>query len=360
MRGFLARAAWLTLVLNNTTEIAGASQPVRAALASLATIDVPGMLREIDAPQDTAEPLLPQSVLVPWAEQIDTLRIALVNSVLERVTARRDARDRRFDIVLTGFGLVVFAIVECIVLLGQRVVGPIARIGQAITRIAGGDRDSALDMPSGSSEIVEMVTAVETLRQAAVVADIQIMRQRQEARRRLLILREASDIVQTVREPALALERSVASLSAGIDAAIALTTTETSSAPDTLERAAAAVHVSLAEMRQSAAELEATFAAAREGRTEDLPEAEFLAHILAVQAQVEQRDASVRGFVQPSLVGLRDAASASGGVMLRDLVTDQFQSIEATVAAVASMRDATARAASILRDLPVEAATLAA
>jgi hypothetical protein len=367
VRLFLARAAYVTVLLSGATEVTGGSDAIRVALAELQTIDVVGILRRLDDLtdaaadiQDTIEPLLPQAVLVPWGERINVLRTAIVNATVERVTERRDARERQFDIVLTAFGLVMMAVLESAVLLSQRVVGPIAQLGLAITRIAAGDRGVPLVMRSGTREISEMVTAVETLRRAALVADAATMRQRQAARHRMMALRQAIGIVQTVREPARALERGVASLSEGIDAAIALTTTPTSSPPDTLERAATAVRVGLAEMRQSAADLEATFAAAGEAQTEELPEAEFVAHILSVQAQVDQSDATVRGFVQSSLVGLRDAASADGGLTLRDLVSDQFQRIEATVATVASMRDATARAATIVRDLPFEEAPLAA
>jgi hypothetical protein len=367
VRLFLARAAYLTALLHDTTEVAGAPQSIRAALTDLETIDVLGMMRRLDElteaaadVQDEIAPLLPQAVLIPWGERINALRTAIVHSTVERVTTRRDVRERQFDIVMTAFGLVMIAILESVFLLTQRVVAPIAQLGQAITRIAAGDRGISLVMHSGTREITEMVTAVETLRRAALVADAATMRQRVAARHRLMALRQALGIVQTVREPARALERGVASLSDGIDAAIALTTTPTSSPPPTLGLAATAVRVGLAEIRESAADLEATFAAASSAQTEDRPEAEFLAHILAVQAQVDQRDAAVRGFVQPSLLGLRDAASASGGVMLRDLVSDQFQRIEATVATVASMRDATARAANIVRDLPFEETPLAA
>lgn len=367
VRLFLARAAYLTGLLHETADVSGATDPIRAALTDLETIDVVGMLRKIDDLTEAAsdvqngiEPLLPQAVLVPWGERINALRTAIVNTMVDRVTARRDARERQFDFVLTGFGLVMLAILESMVLLSQRVVGPIAQLGLAITRIADGDRDIALVMNSGTREISEMVTAVETLRRAALVADAATMRQQVAARHRLMALRKALDIVQTVREPARALERGVASLSEGIDAAIALTTTPTSSPPVTLGVAATAIRVGLAEMRESAADLEATFAAVSSAQTEDGPEAEFLAHIHAVQVQVDQRDAAVRSFVKPSLLGLRDVSEGTEGVMLRDLVSDQFQRIEATVATVASMRDATARAANIVRDLPFEEAPLAA
>jgi hypothetical protein len=46
--------------------------------------------------------------------------------------------------------------------------------------------------------------------------------------------------------------------------------------------------------------------------------------------------------------------------VLRDLVSDQFQRIEETVATVASMRDAMTRAAAIVRELPPEDVPIAA
>lgn len=99
----------------------------------------------------------------------------------------------------------------------------------------------------------------------------------------MLALREALGIVQTVRVPAQVLERGVARLSAGMDATIALVTTATAAAPATLGLAADAVRFGLAEMRASAAELDATFTAAISAQDEDRPEAEFVAHILAVR-----------------------------------------------------------------------------
>ena len=140
-----------------------------------------------------------------------------------------------------------------------------------------------------------------------------------------------------------------------IDATIALITTPTSAPPATLCLAATAVRAGLAEMRDSAAELDATFAAAAE--TEDRPEAEFVAHILAVRAQVDRREAAVRGFVLPSLVALRDAAATAGaasGPALRDLVSDQFARIEETVAVISSMLATITRASAIVRDLPLD------
>jgi hypothetical protein len=260
----------------------------------------------------------------------------------------------QFDLIMTGFGAVMVAVLESVVLLRQRVVGPLAQLGTAITRIAAGERGTALTLHSGTREINEMVTAVETLRQAALVADATALRHRLAARQRLEMLREAVGIARTVEAPARALDRGVASLSEGIDAAIALITTPTRVPPPTLRLAATAVRAGLTEMRDSAAEFDAAFAAA--GEMEDLPEAEFLAHILAVRAQVDRRDAAVRRFVLPSLVALRDAAAAGevSGPALRELVNDQFACIEETVAAISSMLATMTRASAIVRGLPLE------
>jgi hypothetical protein len=82
-----------------------------------------------------------------------------------------------------------------------------------------------------------------------------------------------------------------------------------------------------------------------------------------VQAQVDRRDEVVRAFIKPSLVALRDASSASAAQatpVLRDLVSDQFQCVEATVAMLASMRDAVTRAMAIVRGLRLESGKIAA
>jgi hypothetical protein len=217
-----------------------------------------------------------------------------------------------------------------------------------------------LILKSGTREIIEMMTAVETLRQAALVADAAAMRQRVAAQHRLQSLREAIGIVRTVREPAHALERGVANLSAGIDATIALVNAATSASPKTLDTAANAVRAGLAEMRDSAAGLDATFALANDAQMEDRSAEEFVAHILAVQVEVDRRDMAVRRFVQPSLVALRDAVGTTREPRLRDLVSDQFQSIESTVATMAAMRSAMIRASTIVREMPLEVAPMAA
>lgn len=357
----LARANYLTRLLNNTIEIAGSTELIRRSLADLMTIDVtgiPGQLKILaDKPPNPGEssgPILPQRLLVPWGERINQLRASLMYTTVERVMARQTTRERQFDLLMTAFGAVMVAVLESAVLLSQRVVGPLAQLGMAITRIAAGDRSTPLTLHSGTREMNEMVTAVETLREAALVADATALRHRLAARQRLEMLREALGIARTVEAPARALERRVASLSEGMDATIALITTTTSMPPPTLSLAATAVRAGLAEMRKSAAELDATFAAAAE--TEDRPEAEFVAHILAVRTQIDRRDAAVRGFVLPSLVALRDTAAATDAASLRELVSDQFARIEETVAVISSMSATMTRAAAIVRDLPLEEA----
>ena len=358
----LARAAYLTRLLNDTIEIAGATEPIRRSLADLGTVDVDGILARLTTqPNETLRSeddngvLLPQQLLVPWGMRIDKVRAVLMDATVARVTAKQTSREWQFDVVMTAFGVVMVAVLESVVLLMQRVIGPLAQLGTAITRIAAGDRSSALTLHSGTREINEMVTAVETLREAALVADATALRHRLAVRQRMEMLREALGIARTVEAPARALERGVASLSEGIDATIALITTPTSSPPPTLQVAAMAVRAGLAQMRDSAAELDATFAAAAE--TEDRPEAEFVAQIVAVRAQVDRREAAVRGFVLPSLVALRDAAATAGevtGPALRDLVSDQFARVEETVAVISSMLATVGRASTILRNLPLD------
>jgi len=359
VRIFLARAAYLTGLLNDTIETAGATEEIRRSLADLRTIDVPGILGRLEAVEarhreDDTGALLPQQLLVPWGQRINNLRAAFMDATVARVTSRQTACEWQFDVILAAFGVVMVAVLESVVLLSQRVVGPLAQLGLAITRIAAGDRRTALTLSSGTREINEMVTAVETLREAALVADATALRQRLAAQQRLEVLRGALGIARTVEGPARALERGVASLSEGIDATIAIISTRTAAPPPTLGLAASAVRAGLAEMRDSAAELDATFAAAAE--TEDRPEAEFVARILAVQVQVDRREAAVRGFVRPSLVALRDAAATAdevSGPALHDLVSDQFARVEETVAVISSMLAAMTRASAIARDLPL-------
>jgi hypothetical protein len=367
----LARASFLIRLLDDTMEIAGGTDQIRTALADLRKINF-GELRhrlneqmrpEVLQPRDDNALSPPQLLLVPLGEQINALRTAIVDAMVQHVIARRDRRERQFDIVMAGLGVVMVAVLESAVLLSQRVVVPLAQLGMAIRRIAGGDRSIPLTLQFGTSDINEMVSAVETLRRAALIADAAASRQQMAARHRLNLLHEALGIVRTVHAPGRELERDVASLSEGIDATIALVGTETDSAPATLGLAADAVRLGLADMLGSTAEFEAAFAAAGKALEEDPPEAEFVARILAVQAQVGRRDEAVRALIKPSLVALRDAGAACGGrttMSLRDLVSDQFLLIEATVATLAAMREAVARATAIVRGLTIDEATLAA
>jgi hypothetical protein len=362
VRFLLARAAYVTRVLTSTIEIAGATEQIRSSLADLMTIDVNGILGQLLTPEseppnqaDDNAPILPQRLLVPWGERINHVRTALMQAIEDRVMARQTARERQFDLLMTAFGAVMVGVLESAVLLSQRVVGPLAQLGAAITRIAAGDRSTALTLHFGTREMNEMVIAVETLREAALIADATALRHRLAARQRLEMLREALGIARTVEAPARALEHGVANLSAGMDAALAFIASTTSSPPQTLGLAATAVRVGLAEMRDAAAELDATLAAAAE--KEDRPETEFMAHILAVRAQVERRDAAVRGFVLPSLVALRDTAAATDAAPLRELVSDQFARIEETVAVISSMSAAMTRVAAIVHDLPLDDTT---
>ena len=48
VRILLARAAYLTRLLNETIEIAGATKEIRRSLADLRTIDVPGILGRLE------------------------------------------------------------------------------------------------------------------------------------------------------------------------------------------------------------------------------------------------------------------------------------------------------------------------
>src|ERR1700722_13103323 len=365
VRVALARTAYLTRLIDDTIQVVVPTQHMRSTLTDLKAIDLDSFARHIDAtskwPDSVAGDTLrmvPQSILVPCVESINALRAASSGTMERRVNASQAAGERRFDIVLAGAGAVMVAILEAIVLMMERVVNPLARLGQAITRIAAGERGVPVMAGSSSRELHQMETAVETLRQAALVADAAALHHRMMARHRLELLREALGIVQTVQEPARTLERGVASLSEGIDPAIALVDAEQADRSTALATAAEAVRTGLAEMREFAAELDATFAAANEAQTEDRPPEELMAHIRAVAVEVDRRDHAVRGFAQVSLVALRDAAAAAP--TLHALVSDQFEQIEATVATVASMRDAVTRASAIVRELPLEVAPLAA
>ena len=105
-----------------------------------------------------------------------------------------------------------------------RLSGQLATIGLAIRRIAAGDRATPVVMKAVTRDLQEMVVAIETLRQTALVADATVNRAREAEQRRLESLHQALDFVQATREPARELEHGIARLCDGIDAAIALVT----------------------------------------------------------------------------------------------------------------------------------------
>ena len=350
----LGRTAQLTGLLESTLEMSSPTPWMRADLAALRRMDEGGVrtrllaLMESDTrdTHDVTGVLRPQAVMLPWTRCLTELRESSMDAAVARVVEDQAARVHRLQGMLVALGAVVTAIVLSLASLRRRVVRPLARLGSAITRIAAGERDTPLVLTSGTREIAGMVAAVETLRQAALIADETAMRQRAAARQRLAALREALGIVRTVREPARALEDGMTRLSEGIDTAIS----RLSPPPPSLNAAASALRLGLAEMRASTAD----FDAALDTRTEEWSETEIVAHVLAVQTQVDRRDAAARAFIQPSLAALRDAAPVVRGTPeLRALVNDQFHGIESAVAMLAAMRAAMARAVRIVRDLPL-------
>ncbi len=354
----LEREALLTRLMGETIFVANATAPIEAAFREFAQAKEAGhpRLKQILAAAHDAIGDQPPQFLIPLGLKVNALRVAIMDETVRQVESAQAARWTRLSWVLTIIGVEVAVMLTSLSLVFWRLARQLAALGNAIRRIAAGDRSTPLVMRAVTRDLKEMVVAVETLRQAALVADASSMRQREAERRRLETLREALGIVQTVRDPARALENGIARLCEGIDAAIALVAPSSS----VLTAAARAARLSLEEMRSSSAELEATIAAAHMAHAQEHPEGEIMAHIQAVQAQVERRDAAVRGLIQPGLVGLRDVMAEPGGAGLRDLVSDQFLRIEAAVAMVASMRESMARVERIVRDLPLEPAAIAA
>jgi hypothetical protein len=298
-----------------------------------------------------------------WAARVNDLRIAIIDEAAERAHHEQVLRTRRLDLALTAVGAVVLIILAALFVLQRRVVAPLAQLGFAITRIAGGDRREAFVVHSTTREIATMVTAVETLRQAALVADATATRQREAADRRRLVLREVLGILRVVYEPSHAVEGDVAKLSAGLDAAMALVGGRNKAPPPTLEAAALAVRTGLRGIHEAARDLDAAIVAAREAEDNALPEAEIVKRILRVRGLIDRRDTLVRAFIQPCLRALRDLAPEASDPearSLHELISDQFELIEATVGAMAMMLSAVTKAATIVRELPVEAEPLAA
>jgi hypothetical protein len=295
-----------------------------------------------------------------WSDRVNTLRAAIIRVTVERVRAEQEARDAWLKFALTAIAAVVMIILVAVIVLQRSVVGPLAQLGFAITRIADGHRRSKLVISSTTREIATMVTAVETLRQAALVADAAALRQREAAERRLRALQEILGILQIVKEPSHTLENDVARLSEGMDAAVALI----AGAPlPALDTAAAAVRSGLQEMRKAVRELDAIIDAARGMDADVLGKDDIAACITEVQGSIAQQDVLTRAFIQPCLFALRDASPLAGeppAGTLRELIDEQFELIESTVATMASMRATVAKACAIVRDLPLDAGPLAA
>ena len=292
-----------------------------------------------------------------WADHINALRNAIMRETLTRVRASQASRDRRLDTASAAVGAVTLIIISVLVMLRRRVVGPLAQLGFAITRIADGDRRTKLVIRSTTREIATMVTAVETLRQAALIADADALRQREAAERRLGSLREALGILRAVNVPSLSLDREVAGLSEGIDTMVAFVTALPAAMPPTLADAAVAVRSGLRDMREVARALVATDVMTQQEGPDALSETEIVARIVTVRAHIDRREELVRAFLQPCLLALRDTtplANSLGAATLHDLIGEQFELIEATVATLASMRAAALRAAEIVRDLSPE------
>lgn len=355
-----AQIVQLSRLLADTIDFASPPDSVRATLAMVRrveTLETRARLERLlvggqtDA-HGTAEISLTQTFLLPMSQAANRLRIAIVDAALARVQEKQNARRDELTVVAIATGVVVFALAAALALLRWRVVRPLALLGAAITRIAAGDRRDPVSLPSEAREIAAMAVSVETLRQAALIADASAIRQRLAEQHRLRLLREALAIVQTVREPAHALENGLEGLRQGIDEAIALMAPAN---PPTLTAAANAVRLGLAEVRGAADDLETMIATAHKTPPDAWPEADIIAHILAVRAHVERRDAAVRALIPPNLVALRDTVGPAARERGRDdLVAEQFRRIEAAVATMASMREAVARAGGILRDLPLE------
>ena len=357
-----------TKLMEFTFHLASPTDEMRRLLASAKRVREGIVQRQLDLMIDTGargieaeRPNIWSSRPVAiWAEHINALRNAILVETLHRVQVSQAARDRRLDLACTAAGAVALIILAVLVVLQRRVVRPLAQLGLAIARIADGDRRTRLAIHSTTREIAAMVTAVETLRQAALVADAAALRQREAAESRLLVLREVLAILRAVSEPSQSLEREVASLSLGIDAIVALMSSLHAESPPTLSAAATAVRAALRELRESTRALDQSGDAACQ---DEMPETEIVARIGTVRAHIDRRDALVRTFLQPCLMALRDISPLAGSPPagnLHDLIDDQFELIESTVATLASMRASAAHAADIVRKLPPDIMPMAA
>jgi hypothetical protein len=367
VRTLLAQADVTTRLLEVTFYLATPTDEMRVLLARANATREATIQRQLDKMIDAGPPdAQPDRPVVwlswpieQWADRVNALRVAIVQETVERARIEQISRTQRLNIALTAIGAVALIILCALIVLQRRVVGPLAQLGFAITRIAGGDRRRRFVINSSTREIAAMVTAVETLRQAALIADATVLRQREAADRRLRVLREVLGALRAVYAPSHALAHDIARLSDGFDATIALVGAPLAASP-TLTAATTALHRGLREIREAAEDLEATIAAACEAEEDELPEAEIVARILRVRAHIDRGNALVREFVQPCLVALRDVMPSTIGARerkLRELIGDQFQLIEAIVATMASMLATATHAGDMVRELPLPAAT---
>lgn len=363
VRLLLALADMTTNLLQTTFYLTNPSDEMRALLAQAAAareIALRGHLNEMlvsgERDRQTGQPIVWSSgPLAVWADQVNLLRQAIIREPMERARAEQASRTTRLNLALGAVGAITVIIAAALTMLHRSVVSPLAYLGHAITRIADGDRSTELTVGSATREIATMVKAVETLRQAALVADATARSQHDEEERRLRVLREVLGILRGVPEPSHMLERDVARLWEGIENTIAFLSTITVSPPPALETAASAMRAGLPEMRDAARDLDVIIAAADQAGEDALPEDEIMARILSVRAPVDRRDELLRTFIQPCLVALRDTTPlANGGAArtLHDLIGEQFQLIESTVSTMASVTATVARAIAIARGLP--------
>lgn len=355
----VARMAQIARDIEKVIEIAGPTDDIRRALAELRRFqdDVFGpALRDVILADTTEGPdetgwLPPQRAMIPFFQRAETLRIAIVDAAMDHVTRGQRARRWRLTIAAAALAVVTAAIVAALMLLHRRVVRPLVHLAGTTCRIAAGEHDLILPVRSNIREVENMAAAVETLRRAALIADAAASRQREAARQRMAMLREALDTIDSMREPSRAMVAGVTRLAEGFDAVRA----SSEATPPSLERAAEAVRAGLAALRAAVDEGCGVRAAPGDGHE---TEAAAVTRIMGVLDEVNRRDAAVRGFVQPGLAALRDASAAPG--VPRELVARQFECIEETVAAMSAMRASAERAVSIVRTLTLDGTRLAA
>ena len=269
VRSLLIEVDATTKLLELTFYLVNPTNEMRTLLANAKEVREGMVQRQLDlmveASTQGAQDGLPRTwssrPLALWAARINEVRNAIIQETVNRVRIEQALRTERLRLVLTAIGAIGMIILAALLILQRRVVNPLAHLGFAITRIADGDRSQKLTIRSSTREIAVMVSAVETLRQAALVADAAALRQQEAAERRLRALREILGILQSVREPSHALETDVARLADAMGAIISVIAGGLHPALDT---AAAAVRGGLRAMREVVRELDAIIDEARQ------------------------------------------------------------------------------------------------